>query len=84
MHMVAFATLTAFGVYTFPRVRPFILAALLSAYGALIELIQMTPIVNRDGDFRDWMVDSAGIIFALTVIYVSRRRILHDGLYGRP
>src|ERR1700733_6573335 len=53
-HFIAFYGLTGLAVAAFPRRSPVGLAALLSAFGALIEVVQGLPIVHRDEDFWDW------------------------------
>src|ERR1700726_1883078 len=65
-HFIAFYALTGLAVAAFPRRRIFIIAALLSGFGALIEMVQGLPIVHRDRDFWDWVADTLAIIAALS------------------
>ena len=65
-HFIAFYGLTGLAVAAFPRRSPIGLAALLSAFGALIEVVQGLPIVHRDQDFWDWVADTLAIIAALS------------------
>jgi hypothetical protein len=65
-HFIAFFGLTGLAVAGFPRRSPLALAALLSAFGALIEVVQGLPIVHRDEDFWDWVADTLAIIAALS------------------
>jgi hypothetical protein len=65
-HFMAFYGLTGLAVAGFPRRSPLLIAALLSAFGALIEVVQGLPIVHRDEDFWDWVADSLAIIAALS------------------
>jgi hypothetical protein len=65
-HFIAFYALTGLGVAAFPRSRLWVIAVLLSAFGALIEIVQGLPIVHRDRDFWDWMADTLAIIAALS------------------
>jgi hypothetical protein len=65
-HFIAFYGLTGLAVAAFPRRSPVGLAALLSAFGALIEVVQGLPIVHRDEDFWDWVADTLAIIAALS------------------
>jgi hypothetical protein len=53
-------------VAAFPRRRLWVIAVLLSAFGALIELVQGLHIVHRDRDFWDWVADTLAIIAALS------------------
>ena len=65
-HFIAFYGLTGLGVAAFPRGRLWVIAVSLSAFGALIEVVQGLPGVNRDRDFWDWAADSIAIIAALS------------------
>jgi hypothetical protein len=73
LHMLAFATLTGFGSFAFPRLWPWRLALLLSAYGALIEFVQMIPALHRDSEFLDWVADTAAVLAMLAVVFLVRR-----------
>jgi hypothetical protein len=64
-HFIAFYALTGLAASAFPRRNLFAIAASLSAFGALIELVQGTPIVHRDMDFWDWVADTLAICAAL-------------------
>jgi hypothetical protein len=65
-HFIAFYALTGLGVAAFPRRRLWVIAVLLSAFGALIELVQGLPLVHRDRDFWDWVADTLAIFAALS------------------
>ena len=79
-HFIAFYALTGLGVAAFPRGRLWIIAALLSAFGALIEIVQGLPIVHRDRDFWDWVADSIAILAALSpMLLVWWRGIVRGG-----
>jgi hypothetical protein len=64
-HFIAFYGLTGLAVAAFPRRNLFVMAALLSSFGALIELVQGLSIVHRDRDFWDWVADTTAIVAAL-------------------
>ncbi len=64
-HFIAFYGLTGLAVAAFPRARLWLIAAFLSAFGALIEVVQGLPIVHRDRDFWDWVADTIAIVAAL-------------------
>ena len=64
-HFAAFYVLTVLAAAAFPQRRLLLLAVLLSAFGALIELVQALPIVNRDADLWDWVADTIAIAAAL-------------------
>jgi hypothetical protein len=65
-HFIAFYALTGLAVAAFPRRNLAVLAALLSGFGALIELVQGLPMVHRDRDFWDWVADTIAITCALS------------------
>lgn len=71
-HMIACAVLALLGAQAYPR-RLMALLIGLSAFGALIELVQLIPSLNRAADWTDF---AAGIITTaavLGVIFVVRR-----------
>ena len=70
-HFIAFYVLTGLAVAAFPRQNLFVVAALLSAFGALIEIVQGLPMVHRDKDFWDWVADTLAICAALAPMLLS-------------
>jgi VanZ family protein len=79
-HFLAFYALTGLGVAAFPRRNLFVIAALLSAFGALIEFVQGLSIVHRDRDFWDWVADTVAVVMALApMILVWWRRVARSG-----
>jgi hypothetical protein len=79
-HFLAFYALTGLAVAAFPRRNLFVLAALLSAFGAFIEFVQGLSIVRRDRDFWDWVADTVAICMALApMILVWWRRLVRSG-----
>jgi hypothetical protein len=64
-HFIAFYGLTGLAAAAFPNRHLLLIAVLLSAFGALIELVQGLAIVHRDKDFWDWVADSVAIGAAL-------------------
>jgi hypothetical protein len=64
-HFIAFYALTGLAAAAFPRRHILAIAVLLSAFGALIEIVQGLPIVHRDKDFWDWVADTLAIAAAL-------------------
>jgi hypothetical protein len=65
-HFIAFYALTGLAVAAFPRRHLLLIAALLSGFGALIEMVQGLPMVHRDRDFWDWVADTLAVIAALS------------------
>jgi hypothetical protein len=79
-HFVAFYALTGLAVAAFPRNPIWVIAVLLSAFGALIEIVQGLPIVHRDRDFWDWVADSIAILAALSpMLLVWWRGVVRSG-----
>lgn len=70
-HFIAFYVLTALAVASFPRRNLLLIAALLSGFGASIEIVQGTPQVHRDRDFWDWVADTVAIASALLPMALS-------------
>jgi hypothetical protein len=64
-HFIAFYALTGLAASAFPRRSLLAIGVSLSAFGALIEIVQGTPIVHRDMDFWDWVADTLAIGAAL-------------------
>ena len=73
-HFTAFYGLAFLAVFAFPRTSVWWLAAILSASGAAIELIQALPFVHRDSDVWDWVADSLGIAAAIAPLEAARWR----------
>jgi VanZ family protein len=74
-HFGAFAVLAVLALIAYPRVRPLYLALGLSLFGALIELVQSLPIVQRDSDVLDWIADSLALLIVVgSLSLLSRRR----------
>jgi hypothetical protein len=70
-HFIAFYALTGLAAAAFPRTNLFLIAALLSGFGALIEIVQGMPIVHRDRDFWDWVADTIAVSAALAPILLG-------------
>jgi len=64
-HFIAFYVLSGLAAAAFPKQNLILVAASLSAFGALIEFVQGLPMVHRDRDFWDWVADTIAIACAL-------------------
>ena len=71
-HIAAFLVLGCLASFAYPRTSPVYLAAGLSLFGATIEVIQMIPSLNRDGDPVDWLADTAAAGLMLIFLRWSR------------
>lgn len=67
-HMIAFATLTAVALVGWPESKRWRVVLLLSAIGAMIEVVQAIPDLHRDSDWRDWVADTGAILAAALVV----------------
>lgn len=73
-HFTAFYVLTAIGAAAYPRRPLWQVGVLLSAFGALIEVVQATPWVHRDADVWDWVADSCGILAVIAPTWLPAWR----------
>lgn len=67
-HMAAFATLAVLGTIAFPSIRISYLIVGLIAFGALIEVVQMIPVLHRDSDILDLAADTLAVVMAATLV----------------
>jgi VanZ family protein len=68
-HIIAFLTLGVFAVAAYPRAPLVRAVTWLSAFGAMIEVVQAIPDLHRDSDPLDWLVDT---IAALAAVAAAR------------
>jgi len=76
-HIAAFLVLGALASFAYPRTSPVYLATALSLFGAVIELVQLIPALNRDGDPIDWIADTAAA--GLMLIFLHWLRVRWSG-----
>ena len=67
-HMLAFATLAGLAALGFPAADRWRVAERLSFLGALIEVIQSIPALQRDCDIRDWIADTLSIVVVTAIM----------------
>ena len=72
-HIVAFATLAALASFAYPRTALGRLLVALSAFGALIEVVQAIPALQRDSDIKDWVADTVAVAVVLGLVWWRRR-----------
>lgn len=72
-HMAAFVVLSALAAWAWPRAKLPAIAIAMSAFGALIELIQALPFIGRDAEVADWVADTAALAVTLAVVAIVRR-----------
>ena len=73
-HIAAFLVLGALASFAYPRTSPVYLATALSLFGAVIEIVQLIPALNRDGDPVDWIADTAAAGLMLIFLHWLRNR----------
>ncbi|MEO6199296.1 MAG: VanZ family protein [Sphingomicrobium sp.] len=67
-HILAFVTLGLLGGLAFPRAAIIRLIVLLSLFGAVIEIVQAIPALNRDSDVIDWIADTIACALVLVAL----------------
>lgn len=72
-HIIAFLMLTFIGRAAYPFQPAWRLGVGLSLFGALIELTQAIPALQREASIRDWIADSLAIIVALAICRMVER-----------
>lgn len=96
-HAIGYGGLTALCLLAFPRRSPWGIGLAMAALGAVDELTQAIPGLNRSCDSADWAADLIGISIALSYFAAlrpvgggaarllgQRRRIAADLLLARP
>lgn len=75
-HIGAFVTLGLLGSWAFPRTATLRLIAGLSAFGALIEVVQAIPVLHRDSDVVDWLADTiaCGLVLFVVRWWIARKQ----------
>ena len=72
-HMAAFVVLGALAAWTWPRTNVLAIAIAMSAFGAVIELVQALPVVGRDAEVADWAADTVAVGITLLIVALVRR-----------
>ncbi len=72
VHLLLFAALALAGRWA--GTRPLPLAALLLVYGAVSEVVQAMPALQRSGSVLDWLADAAGTGLGLLLWGAGRSR----------
>ncbi|HZF94022.1 MAG TPA: hypothetical protein VEZ20_04025 [Allosphingosinicella sp.] len=72
LHVTAFSVLALLAPLAY-RAAPLVrIGLLLSAFGALIEIVQTVPSLHRDGDWIDWVADTAALAAVLSLVALAR------------
>lgn len=73
-HVAAFATLAALGAAAYRSTSLMRFLVSLSALGAVIELLQAIPALNRDSDPVDWIADTGAAALVLVAMWWWRSK----------
>ena len=78
-HVAAFATLGLLGAWAFARKPLLPLLAGLSLFGAIIEVVQSIPSLQRDADVKDWIADTLACGLVLAIAAWRRKAVRERG-----
>jgi len=67
MHVLAFVTLAGLGMLGWGRAAQWRIVERLCFLGAVIEVVQSVPWLNRTCDLRDWLADCLAIVLTVLV-----------------
>jgi hypothetical protein len=74
-HILAFSVLALLAALAYPRSPTVRIGLFLSAFGAVIELVQLIPSLYRDGDWIDWVADTAALSAVLSLAAIARDQV---------
>ena len=72
-HIIAFTVLSALAGASYRSTSLLPIGIRLSAFGALIELVQGIPMLHRDSSVLDWLADTGAVLLVLIVVALIRR-----------
>jgi VanZ family protein len=72
-HIVAFLVLAALASFAYRATSTLRLLIGLSLFGAAIELVQLIPLLHRNGDWVDWLADTAAAGTVLVLVRLRRK-----------
>lgn len=81
-HILAFTCLALLGWAAYPKLGILKLILGLSAFGALIELVQLIPSLNRDAEPLDWLADTTAVVAVVLALLIWRRMRARHGATG--
>lgn len=74
-HMLAFAALAGVANLAWRATSSLTILLRLSAFGALIEVLQAIPVLHRDSDVRDWVADTIAVVVATLIARAIARAL---------
>lgn len=73
-HMLAFGVMTGLALLAWPQAERLRLIERLSFLGAMIEVAQAIPALQRDCDIRDWVADTLSILIVAAGFWLIERK----------
>jgi hypothetical protein len=73
LHILAFTVLSGLAGAAFRSTPLLAIGIRLSAFGAVIEIVQAIPALHRDSSAVDWLADTGAVLVVLTVVALLRR-----------
>jgi VanZ family protein len=77
-HIVAFAVLAGLASAAYREAPLLRIGFGLSAFGAVIEIVQLIPALHRWGDVVDWLADTAAAALVLSAAGLWRLRLVKE------
>lgn len=71
-HMIAFAVLASLAAHAYYRTSLLKIGLGLAGFGALIEVLQAIPGLNRHPSAMDWLADCAAVAVVLGVMHLRK------------
>jgi uncharacterized membrane protein AbrB (regulator of aidB expression) len=75
-HILAFAVLTVLALAAYRDARALKIGLWLALLGGAIELVQLVPMLGRDGNWVDWAADCGAVAVALLIGAPLRARLV--------
>lgn len=72
-HIAAFATLAGLVRLGWPTLKLWIVAVVLMAHGAFLEIVQGSPILQREMSLADLAADAIGIALGVAAVWLLHR-----------
>lgn len=78
LHMLAFATLAGLAMLGWGRAAQWRIVERLCFLGAVIEVVQSVPWLNRTCDLRDWLADCLAVVVTVLITGFFLPRVQRD------
>jgi VanZ family protein len=71
-HIIAFTVLSGLAGASYRTSALLAIGIRLSAFGALIEIVQAVPALHRDSSALDWLADTGAVLVVLIIVAFAR------------